>query len=159
MKGTTINQVFSYLIFWGISRSCLWHFPVGCSFASSLIRFSHRNVAGNEEHIVGLLVFQLSFWDSARVPQQHAVKCLKRKIITFAARIQSSVFLDVMQWTVLLFTVLSYMTPKSSCAFFLANASTGGITQICTVLRYSRVWYNCSTVSTASDPREGTLVK
>lgn len=52
MKSTTISQVFSYLIFWGISHSCLWHFPVGCSFASSLIRFSQRSVVGNEEHTV-----------------------------------------------------------------------------------------------------------
>lgn len=50
MKSTTISQVFSYLIFWGISHSCLWHFPVGCSFASSLIRFSQRSVVGNEKH-------------------------------------------------------------------------------------------------------------
>lgn len=52
MKSTTISQVFSYLIFWGISHSCLWHFPVGCSFASSLITFSQRSVVGNEEHTV-----------------------------------------------------------------------------------------------------------
>lgn len=60
MKSTTISQVFSYLIFWGISHSCLWHFPVGCSFASSLIRFSQRNVVGSEEHTVrpGLCLLQ-----------------------------------------------------------------------------------------------------
>lgn len=126
MKGTTISQVFSYLIFWGISRSCLWHSPVGCSFASSLIRFSHRNIAGNEEHTVGLLVCSLSFWGPARV-QQHAAKCLKQKIIMLARQTSELCSLRSYAENACAFWICwAVWPPKSFCAFFflphLANA-------------------------------------